>query len=170
MQNPYNNKKNCPKCNKRLSLILYGLPSQELIDNIPNDVILGGCMLMGNDPKYYCSNCNTYFLDDLSEHTFEDDTNEKIDIIISKKLDDLFNLLNDNKDIKEIQKIKKKITKKELDLINEYRNNPTIINKKKLYENEVINKYLTCESNINYLIMEINNKFKRSHSCESNKW
>ena len=35
---------------------------------------------------------------------------------------------------------------------------------------KVINDYLTCESSINYLIMEINNKFKRRKNCESNKW
>lgn len=89
---------------------------------------------------------------------------------IDKKLDELFILLDKNKDIKKIEELKKKITKKELDLINEYRSNPTILNKKRLYENEIINEYLICESNLNYLIMEINNKFKRRHSCESNKW
>ena len=89
---------------------------------------------------------------------------------IDKKLDELFILLDNNPDIKKIEELKKKITKKELDLINEYRSNPTLINKKKLYDNKIINDYLICESNLNYLIMEINNKFKRRHSCESNKW
>ena len=89
---------------------------------------------------------------------------------IDEKLNELFILLDNNPDIKKIETLKGKITKKELDLINEYRNNPTIDNKKKLYDNKIINDYLTCESNINYLIMEINSKFKRRHSCENNKW
>ena len=89
---------------------------------------------------------------------------------INKKLNELFKLLDKNLDIKKIEKLKGKITDQELELINNYRNNPTIENKKKLYENKVINEYLTCESNINYLIMAINNKLKRSKNCESNKW
>jgi len=89
---------------------------------------------------------------------------------ISKKLDDLFILLDQDENIIKIKKLKEKITSKELELINQYRSNPTIDNKKKLYDNKIINEYLTCESNINYLIMEINNKFKRrgNHAC--NKW
>ena len=89
---------------------------------------------------------------------------------INKLLDELFNLLDKDINIKKIKKLKSKITNKEIELINEYRNNPTVENKKKLYENKVINEYLTCESNINYLIMEINNKFKRRNSCACNKW
>ena len=89
---------------------------------------------------------------------------------IDKKLNELFDLLDENKYIKKITKLKTKITSKETTLINNYRDNPTITNKKKLYENKIINEYLTCESNINYLILEINNKFKRSKSCASNKW
>ena len=89
---------------------------------------------------------------------------------INNKLNELFNLLDDNENINKIQELKNKISDKELDLINSYRNNPTIENKKKLYDNKVIDEYLKSESNINYLIMQINNKFKRSKSCESNKW
>ena len=89
---------------------------------------------------------------------------------IDEKLNELFILLDNNSDIKKIEELKNKITKKELDLINNYRNNPTVDNKKKLYDNKVINDYLTIESNINYLIMEINSIFKRRHSCENNKW
>ena len=89
---------------------------------------------------------------------------------IDKKIDELFNLLDNSEEIKKIEKLKNSITKDEIDLINNYRNNPTIDNKKKLYDNSIINEYLICESKINYLIMEINNKFKRRHSCASNKW
>lgn len=89
---------------------------------------------------------------------------------INEKLNELFYLLDNEENIKKISKLKEKITDTELELVKEYRNNPTIDNKKKLYENKIINEYLTCESNINYLIMEINSKFKRRNNCASNKW
>ena len=89
---------------------------------------------------------------------------------INKKLDELFSLLDNDENIKKIKELKTKITDNEIKLIKEYRDNPTILNKKKLYDNEIINEYLIRESNINLLIMEINNKFKRrgKHAC--NKW
>ncbi len=90
--------------------------------------------------------------------------------VINEKLDELFNLLENDSNIKKIKELKSKITDNEISLINDYRNNPSVSNKKKLYDNQIINEYLICESNINYLIMAINNKFKRRHSCESNKW
>ena len=89
---------------------------------------------------------------------------------IDKKLNELFSLLESDENIKKIKKLKNNITDTEINLIKEYRNNPTITNKKKLYDNKVINEYLILESNINYLIMEINSKFKRRRNCESNKW
>ena len=89
---------------------------------------------------------------------------------INTKLNELFDLLDQNEDIKKVDLLKRKITTKEIELINNYRNNPNIENKKKLYNNKIINDYLTHESNINYLIMQINNKFKRSKCCENNKW
>ena len=85
---------------------------------------------------------------------------------IDKEMDELFKLLDDNKDIKSIEKLKRKITDEEINLINNYRNNPSVENKKLLYNNDIINEYLICESNINYLIMGINNKFKRSKVCQ----
>ncbi len=89
---------------------------------------------------------------------------------INKKLNELFLLLDQDDNIKKIKELKSKITSEEIELVSNYRYNPTIENKKKLYDNKVINEYLTCESNINYLIMEINNKFKRRKNCESHKW
>ena len=85
---------------------------------------------------------------------------------INEKLNELFDLLDNNNDIKKISELKKRITDVELNLINDYRNNPTINNKKKLYNNSVIKEYLICENNINYLIMEINKKFKRRNICQ----
>ena len=89
---------------------------------------------------------------------------------IDQKLDELFILLDSDENIKRLKKLKSKISDKEIKLIASYRDNPTIENKKKLYENKIINEYLTCESNLNYLIMSINSKFKRRKSCASNKW
>ncbi len=89
---------------------------------------------------------------------------------IDKEMNELFKLLDKNEDIKKVSKLKSKITDKELLLINNYRINPTLNNKKKLYDNNIIDEYLKSESNINYLIMQINSKFKRRKSCESNKW
>ena len=83
-----------------------------------------------------------------------------------KEMNELFALLDKNENINRILKLKKKITNKELELINNYRSNPNLDNKKKLYENKVINEYLIRENNLNYLIMEINNKFKRSKICQ----
>ena len=85
---------------------------------------------------------------------------------IDKEMKELFELLDNNCDIKNIDILKSKITKNELTLIENYRNNPTIENKKKLYENKIIDKYFVCENNINYLIMQINYKFKRSRICQ----
>lgn len=78
---------------------------------------------------------------------------------MEEKLEELLNLFNNNKDIQTISLLKNKITDKEKNLIMEYRLNPNIENKKKLYENEIIKEYLICENNLNYLIMEINKKF-----------
>ncbi len=85
---------------------------------------------------------------------------------INEKLNELFDLLDNNNDIKKISELKKRITDVELNLINDYRNNPTINNKNKLYDNSIIKEYLICENNINYLIMEINKKFKRRKVCQ----
>ena len=85
---------------------------------------------------------------------------------IDKEMDELFRLLDNNKDIKKIKELKKQITDKEINLINNYRSNPNIENKKILYSNKVINEYLVCESNLNYLIMGINSKFKRRKICQ----
>ena len=85
---------------------------------------------------------------------------------IDKEMNELFKLLDNNKDIKRIKELKSKITNKEIDLINNYRNNPNIENKNILYDNKIINEYLICENNINYLIMGINSKFKRSKICQ----
>lgn len=89
---------------------------------------------------------------------------------IDKKMDELIKLLDSDENIKRIKELKTKIGDEEIKLINNYRDNPTVQNKLKLYDNKVIDEYLKCETKLNYLIMEINSKFKRSNACESNKW
>ena len=89
---------------------------------------------------------------------------------IYEKLDELFVLLDNNEDVQNILKLKEKITNKELELINNYRSNPSLENKKKLNDNSIIDSYLLSETKINYLIMAINQHFKRSKSCENHKW
>lgn len=82
---------------------------------------------------------------------------------INTKLEELFNLLDMEENIVKIAELKKKITQEEINLIQNYRLNPTIENKTKLYNNKIIKEYLSLENNINYLILEINKRFKRSH-------
>ncbi len=89
---------------------------------------------------------------------------------IDKKIDELFLILDDDEKIKKIKELKYKITDKEINLIRDYQKNPTIETKKKIFDNKIINEYLKCENDINYLIMEINSKFKRSKNCACNKW
>ena len=85
---------------------------------------------------------------------------------IDKEMNELFDLLDMNDDINKVVELKEKIGKQEILLINNYRHNPTIDNKLKLYDNKLIDEYLKRESNINYLIMEINRRFKRSRKCQ----
>ena len=81
------------------------------------------------------------------------------------KLDELEDLLDQNIYIQNISDLKNKISNDTITLIKEYQLNPSIELKKKILED-----YLENETNINCLIMGINNKFKRGHLCESDKW
>lgn len=87
---------------------------------------------------------------------------------INQKLEELFSILDNNIEIRELLELKKNITSDDIKLIDNYRLEPTLQNKKKIYENEKLQKYLLLETEINYLIMEINQKFKRGNCCESN--
>ena len=78
-----------------------------------------------------------------------------------KKLDELFALLDHNEYLNNLNNLKNKIDDNTLKLITEYRNNSSITNKKRLYDNELIRNYLKNEVELNYLIMGINSKFKR---------
>lgn len=65
--------KKCPKCGEKLLEIIYGTPGPELFEaSERGEVILGGCCLSGNDPKYHCKNCNMDYSRDLKK-TYEPD-------------------------------------------------------------------------------------------------
>ena len=53
--------KDCPMCGGTdIAMILYGLPSDELLKSKKvkeGKIILGGCGVSGNDPKLECNDC-----------------------------------------------------------------------------------------------------------------
>lgn len=83
------------------------------------------------------------------------------------KIDELIELLDQNDNIKEIENLKNKISSDTIKLIKEYQENPSIELKNKILADPNYKKYLECETDINYLIMNINKKFKRGHICEN---
>ena len=51
----------CPNCGEPLKRIrvVYGYPAPELFDRAERgEVVLGGCGVTGDDPKYACSKCH----------------------------------------------------------------------------------------------------------------
>lgn len=54
------NKYICPICKKRSVVkIIYGYPSQELLDEaIKKEVVLGGCIVEETSPEFHCLKCN----------------------------------------------------------------------------------------------------------------
>ena len=51
----------CPKCGESdMAIILYGLPSEELLDSKKvkeKKIILGGCSVSKDNPKQECNDC-----------------------------------------------------------------------------------------------------------------
>ena len=47
--------KNCPDCKSKLKPVVYGLVPESVAKN--DDVIIGGCLVDGNEPHFGCSNC-----------------------------------------------------------------------------------------------------------------
>ncbi len=51
----------CPECGKtRIAKIFWGLPAN--LESLKKDldqgkIILGGCTITGNDPKWHCNDC-----------------------------------------------------------------------------------------------------------------
>jgi len=59
--------KQCPSCKGRnIAEIMYGLPTQEFMEELGKDgnkekYQLGGCCISNNDPKYSCNDCGFLF-------------------------------------------------------------------------------------------------------------
>ena len=83
------------------------------------------------------------------------------------QINELLDLLDQNNNIKEIEELKNNISQETINLIKKYQIKPSIELKEKILSDPNYKKYLECETNINYLIMNINKKFKRSHICEN---
>jgi len=57
---------NCPKCNKKLVKIIYGMPTSEIIEKSERkEIYLGGCGIVVDGPMYYCYNCNNEYYKNL---------------------------------------------------------------------------------------------------------
>lgn len=91
----------CPKCNKKLVEIVYGMPSSEMFKKAKNkEVKLGGCEITEYDPKYYCYNCNKNYYDDLKE-CIEDKTYFYVYVeYVDMTGDKLYCYKSENRDIK----------------------------------------------------------------------
>jgi len=55
---------NCKTCGQQLKRIVYGFPSSMPTEE--DNWVLGGCVVTGDDPQYYCPNCD-------NEDEFEDE-------------------------------------------------------------------------------------------------
>lgn len=66
--------KKCPICENKVKEIIYGFPSQEFNED---DYILGGCLLLGVNPRYYCPKCDVYYDKDLKKIGSEEEDNEE---------------------------------------------------------------------------------------------
>ena len=55
----YQMKRKCPKCKSdKVIPIEYGMPGIELIEmENRGELKLGGCIVMPNNPKWYCKDC-----------------------------------------------------------------------------------------------------------------
>ncbi len=53
----------CPLCKGNLVPIIYGMPmDDEIVKKHENkEILLGGCMIEQDSPKYHCYNCNKSF-------------------------------------------------------------------------------------------------------------
>ena len=48
----------CPTCGQGLVNVIYGVPSNKLIELAKTDEIVLGGTPSGPRPEYYCTNCN----------------------------------------------------------------------------------------------------------------
>ena len=58
MARPPKKQEKCPKCGGKAVPICYGYPPVELMKEAEKgNVVLGGCIVGGNDPKWSCKKC-----------------------------------------------------------------------------------------------------------------
>ena len=87
---------NCPYCGIRLIKIIYGMPTEEIIEKSKREeVILGGCIIEENHPEYFCNRCKRNYTKDLKIYDDSINKSEKINYYkISKS--DFLKLNEDN--------------------------------------------------------------------------
>ena len=84
---------------------------------------------------------------------------------MNKLIDELITLISNNNDFQEMVKYQKRIDNHTKELIKEYHINKSIELKKEILKDHNYKEYLKYADNFNYLVMQINQKFKRSHVC-----
>ncbi|MBE6157206.1 MAG: hypothetical protein E7160_00200 [Firmicutes bacterium] len=79
-----------------------------------------------------------------------------------EKIDNLKISLDNQEEVKKIKELNKQTTEDRnlLELISKYKEKPSEELKKEIYKNELYKKYKESETDINLLIMSINNKLK----------
>ena len=66
--------KKCPECGGKLLEIVYGLSTDEVLDQAKEKgLYFVGCFV--DVYKYHCEKCNTEFAEDFKESRHEDDDN-----------------------------------------------------------------------------------------------
>ena len=85
------------------------------------------------------------------------------------KIENLKNSMDKEEVIQRIKKLNKEVEKDEelLYLVNDYKNNPNEEKKMLIYSNELYKKYKESETDLNILIMSINNKLKEINNKRS---
>lgn len=59
---PWQSGNRCPMCQgTKVAIISYGYPSQELLDEQPEDIVLGGCIIEKDSPRWVCKDCGHRF-------------------------------------------------------------------------------------------------------------
>jgi hypothetical protein len=56
----------CPSCQSAdVVPIMYGLPGPEMAEaSIKGEIVLGGCVIFGNDPAWFCRACEARWNED----------------------------------------------------------------------------------------------------------
>ncbi len=84
------------------------------------------------------------------------------------KLDELLDLLDKNAYLNNMINYQKLVKDHTKSLIDEYHLYPNIKLKEEILKDTNYREYLNNENNFNYLIMEINKRFRSKHACH--KW